>query len=107
MILWAALGAVPFFWNQLAVLYNEEDRDFLTEPGLIEMRRKAAARLDAMAGAVVDGTGLAPVQAASLANPDLLASPRYGEYARNTLAAYEELQGRVLALLAPQKPNTS
>ena len=39
-ILRVALKAVPFFWNQLAVLHHEQDRDFLVEPGLIEMRRR-------------------------------------------------------------------
>jgi multidrug resistance protein MdtO len=100
MILFAALGAVPFFWNQLAVLHQEQDRDFLKEPGLIEMRHKVAAHMDVMARAVVEGITFRPARATDLADPALLASPRYGEYTRNTIAAIEEIQTRVNALLA-------
>jgi multidrug resistance protein MdtO len=98
-ILRAALKAVPFFWNQLAVLQNEQDRDFITEPGLIAMRRKLAGQLDAMADAVARETRFPPQDTADLATADLPASPRYGEYVRNTLAAHEELQTGVAALL--------
>jgi len=99
-ILEGALTAVPFFWNQLAVLHNEEDRDFLTEPSLIEMRRKVAVQMDAMADAVVRQKAFAQAGAADLADSSLLVSPRYGEYVRNTVAAFEEIQVRVLAVLA-------
>ena len=98
-ILRAALTAVPFFWNQLAVLHNEQDRDFLTEPGLIEMRHRLAVQMDRMADAVAQETACTPIDVASLADESLLVSPRYGEYARNTVAAYEELQARISALL--------
>jgi multidrug resistance protein MdtO len=97
-ILRTALTAVPFFWNQLAVLHNERDGDFLTEPGLIEMRRKAAAQIDAMAAAVVQKTPFVPTPASDLVDPSLLASPRYGEYARNTIARHEELETLVASL---------
>jgi len=98
-ILQGALTAVPFFWNQLAVLHNERDRDFLTEPGLIEMRRRVAVHMDAMAAAVVQGTAFPPAHAGDLVDPSVLVSPRYGEYARNTVAAVEELQARVSTVL--------
>ena len=100
LILRAALSAVPFFWNQLAVLHNERDRDSFTEPGLVEMRRKVAVQLDAMAAAVTKETAFVPVPAADLADPSLLISPRFGEYVRNTVAAHEEIQTRVYALTA-------
>jgi multidrug resistance protein MdtO len=99
-ILRTALAAVPFFWNQLAVLQNEQDLDFVSEPGLIEMRRKLAVSIDAMAEAVLHRTAFAPVPESGLVDPALLASPRFGEYARNTVAAHEELEAGVAALLA-------
>jgi multidrug resistance protein MdtO len=99
-VLEAALTAVPFFWNQLAVLHKEEDRDFLTEQVLVDMRAKIAAHLDAMASAVAAGTPLIPVAAADLVPADELNDPRHGEYARNTVAAHEELQARVAAAVA-------
>jgi multidrug resistance protein MdtO len=99
-VLEAALTAVPFFWNQLAVLHKEEDRDFLTEQVLVDMRAKIAAHLDAMASAVAAGTPLIPVAAADLVPADEFNDPRHGEYARNTVAAHEELQARVAAAVA-------
>jgi hypothetical protein len=98
-ILRAALTAVPFFWNQLAVLHNEQERDFITEPGLIEMRRKAALQIDRMAEAVERHTPCAQIGADEMADTYLLSSARYGEYARDTIAAHEELQAQVCALL--------
>jgi hypothetical protein len=44
---------------------------------------------------VVDRTAFAPVSAAELVDPGLLDSPRFGEYARNTVARYEEMQALV------------
>jgi multidrug resistance protein MdtO len=98
-ILRAALKAVPFFWNQLAVLHNERDRDFITEPGLVEMRSTVAVHLDTMADAVAQETAFAEIHVAGLVEPSLLEDPRYGEYVRNTLAAHEELQAQVTAVL--------
>jgi multidrug resistance protein MdtO len=97
-ILGAALAAVPFFWNQMAVLHHEEDRDFVTEPALVEMRGKVAAKIDAMADAVAGGKSFEPFAARSLADSEALASPRFGEYAGNTIAGLEELQIRVSAV---------
>lgn len=94
-LLAASLTAVPFFWNQLAVLRNEAERDFLTEPGLVEMRRKVAARFDVIADAVARGTAVTPVDAAELVDASILANPRFGEYARHTVAAHEAVQARV------------
>jgi multidrug resistance protein MdtO len=99
-VLQAALTAVPFFWNQVAVLHKKEDRDFLTEPVLVQMREKVAAHLDAMAGAVATGKPVVPVSASDLAPAEELGDPRHGEYARNTIAAHEELQARVAAAVA-------
>jgi multidrug resistance protein MdtO len=101
MILEAALTAVPFFWNQLVVLHNEKDRDFVTEPGLVDMRRRVAVNMDAMADAVSQGRTFTIVPATSLADSSMLASPRFGEYAANTVASLEELQARVSAVAAP------
>jgi multidrug resistance protein MdtO len=99
-ILQTALTAVPFFWSQLAVLRHEQDRDFLSEPGLIEMRRKAAAGLDDMANAVAQDLPFTASVPDDLADPSILANARYGEYARNTVAAHHDLQNRVSTLQA-------
>jgi multidrug resistance protein MdtO len=92
MILRAGITAGALFWNQLAVLHGETDIGFATEPRLTELRRKLAEHLDVMADAVVQKTTFPAEYSATLAGPDLLEDPRYGEYARNTVARYEELQ---------------
>ena len=102
-ILRAALNAVPFFWNQMAVLHNHQEQEFFTEPGLIEMRRRVVVEIDAMADAIVTGQAFAPAPAADLVDASLLSSPRYGEYARNTVAAHGEVQAGVAALLAQSR----
>ena len=92
MILRATLTSGALFWNQLAVLHSEEDRDYLTNPGLAEMRRHLAARMKTMADAT-ERNAVTPVEPVDgLVEPALLNDPRFGEYARNTIARYEELQ---------------
>jgi multidrug resistance protein MdtO len=91
-IIKAGLTAVALFWNQLAVLQRKDDRDFVTEPGLIELRSKLAAQLDSMADSVCERKPFAVAAAASLADPSLLENPRYQEYTHNALQQYAELQ---------------
>jgi multidrug resistance protein MdtO len=98
MILRAGITAAALFWNQLAVLHSETDIGFATEPRLTELRQKLGERLDAMADAVVQKTTFSPEYAATLTTTDLLEDPHYGEYARNTVARYEELQAFTSAL---------
>src|SRR6201996_755970 len=98
MILRTSLTAGTLFWNQFSVLYNEEDKDFLTEPHLIEMRRKLAEYIDGMATGVVKKTAPATVTADDFLTPAMLNDPRYGEYSRNTIARFEELHSYALML---------
>jgi multidrug resistance protein MdtO len=98
MILRAALTAVALFWNQLAVMHNEKDEDFQTQPGLIEMRRKLAENMDELADAVVQRKLISPTDAGVSVDPALAANPRYGEYAHNSIDRYEELRAIVSGL---------
>jgi multidrug resistance protein MdtO len=91
-IIKAGLTAVALFWNQLTVLEKRDDRDFVTEPGLMELRRKLAAQLDSMADSVCDRKPFAVATSAALADPSLLENPRYREYTQNALEQYGELQ---------------
>jgi multidrug resistance protein MdtO len=86
------------FWNQLVVLHREEDRDFLDDRRLSEMRHKVAERLDAMASAVTGRTAFESTAAAQLVDPQVIASPRYGDYVHNSTARFEELQALVVEL---------
>jgi multidrug resistance protein MdtO len=92
MIIAAALTSVAFFWNQFAVLHSEHNRDFLTQPALAQMRQQLAAEMDVMADAIVQKTEFTLAQPAAMLDSALLADPRYGEYARNSVARFDELQ---------------
>jgi multidrug resistance protein MdtO len=93
LILRAAITSAALFWNQLAVLHNAHDADYLTDPDLQEMRRRLAGQLTAMADAITQPSGSFQVKHAEvLFTPAILANPRYAEYARNTAARFEELQ---------------
>jgi multidrug resistance protein MdtO len=92
MILRTSLTAGGIFWNQFAILHSEEDKDFLVEPALVQMRQKLAENIDAMAAAVVQKNDLPTIPAEDFAGLDILESPRYGEYSSNTIARFEELQ---------------
>jgi multidrug resistance protein MdtO len=97
-IIRAAIALVAFFWNQFAVLHREEDRAFLTQPELLAMRRRMAEGMDAMANATVNKTEFTVIDRESLINPSLLADPRYGEFARNAVDHYHELELEVSRL---------
>jgi hypothetical protein len=60
------------------------------------MRHKLAERIDVMADAVAQKTAFEP--AVQLADPEVLNSPRFGEYAYNTTARFSELQAMVTDL---------
>jgi multidrug resistance protein MdtO len=91
-ILRASLSLVAFFWNQFAVLHRQEDRDFLTQPELLAMRRRMAEGMDAMAKATVNKTEFTVIDRDSLVDTSFLTHPFYGEFARNSVDRYEELE---------------
>jgi multidrug resistance protein MdtO len=92
VILQSSLTAAALIWNQVAVMHGKEKLEFLAEPGLVEMRRRLGERLDVLAEAVVRKTPLPTERLKSFVSPHLLESDHYGEYARNTIARYEDLQ---------------
>jgi multidrug resistance protein MdtO len=91
-ILTAALTAIALFWNQLAVLDREDDRDFLTEPELIRMRQQLAEHLDMLATAIASKTPSPVFATGTLVDSTILKSPRYGEYASNAITRFRELE---------------
>jgi multidrug resistance protein MdtO len=92
VILQSSLTAAALIWNQVAVLHGKQKSDFLAEPGLVEMRRRLGERLDVLAEAVVQKTPLPAEHLETLVSLHLLESDHYGEYARNTIARYVNLQ---------------
>jgi multidrug resistance protein MdtO len=92
MILRTSLTAGALFWNQFAVLYSDESKDFLTEPNLVDMRRKLATHIDRLADGVTKKTVPEIIPATDFVTTAMLADSRYGEYSHNTIARFEELQ---------------
>jgi multidrug resistance protein MdtO len=98
LMLQISITAAALIWNQVAVLHDEQGIDFFAEPGLVKMRRQLADHLNIMAEAIARKTGFPSEDAASLAGPPLLNSEHNGEYTRNTIARFEDLQNLALAL---------
>lgn len=98
LILQISITSAALIWNQVAVLYDQEEIDVSSEPGLVEMRRKLADHMNVMAEAIGRKTGFPPESSAGLASPSLLNSEHNGEYTRNTIARYEDLQNLASAL---------
>jgi len=99
-ILRAAFVAVAMFWNQLVILLSSDGEDFLREPELIEMRGAIATELNTMAEVVTAKTTYVPARAGSFLDAAILDHPRYGEYIRNTVNRFGELQEVILNLSA-------
>jgi multidrug resistance protein MdtO len=102
-VLRAALTSVALLWNELAVLHNKEDADFLSNPELIALRQKMKSGLDALVCSVLQKECLAKAlfssaQLAPFTKAELTGNPRYGEYAQHTIARYLELQSIVEGL---------
>jgi multidrug resistance protein MdtO len=97
-ILRAALTSVAFFWNQFAVLHSDQDRDFLTDPALLQLRSTLAGGMDAMAQSAAHKTDFATIHPEALIDHSLLTHPRYGEYVRNSIARFDELQNFITQL---------
>ncbi|ADW68582.1 FUSC family protein [Granulicella tundricola] len=91
-IMAAAVTAVALFWNQLAVLHEGSDHSLFTDPGLRALRHHLANNMTAMAEAVVEKKAIRIEDVRQLLEPGLLADSRHSEYARNTVARYEELE---------------
>jgi multidrug resistance protein MdtO len=92
LILQISITAAALIWNQVAALHDEQAIDVFAEPDLVEMRRKLADHLNIMAEAIARKTGFPSEYSAGLATPSLLNSEHNGEYTRNTIARYEDLQ---------------
>jgi multidrug resistance protein MdtO len=97
-ILRTALTSVAFFWNQFAILHNEQDRTFLTEPDLVRLRSIFADGMDDMARSITQKTSFAAVRTADLVDQPFYAHPHYGEYVQNSIARFDELQNMVAQL---------
>ena len=92
LIVQSSLAAAALIWNQVAVLHGQQESGFRTAPGLVEMRRKLADRLNSLAHTVESKTMLAAEHLESVVSRQEIEGEPYGDYVRNTIARYEELQ---------------
>jgi multidrug resistance protein MdtO len=98
LILQSSVAAAALIWNQVAFLHGEQDVDFKTEPALVEMRRRLADHLNRLAEAVERKILLPAEHLEAFVSQHLLESGHFGEYARNTIARYEDLQALAITL---------
>jgi multidrug resistance protein MdtO len=86
LILQSPVSAAAPIWNQVAFLHGERGPQYTAEPGLVEMGRRLAERLNILAQAVAQKTTVPEHDLASSVSAGLLQDEHYGEYAQNTLA---------------------
>jgi multidrug resistance protein MdtO len=98
LILQSSVAAAALIWNQVAFLHGERDVDFKTEPALVEMRRRLADHLSRLAEAVERKIPLPAEHLDGFVSQHLLESGHFGEYAKNTIARYEDLQALAIML---------
>ena len=98
MMIRAAVMSAALFWNQLVILHDAADEDFLVDTSLQEMRQKLAAQLSSMADALSQAKAVPAVHAETLLTPAIMANVRHAEYATNTARRFAELQKFTVAL---------
>jgi multidrug resistance protein MdtO len=97
-ILRAALSSGALFWNELAVLERNQDRDLRTNPRLLTIRSTLAGGLDALAESVAKNRQIEPF--AGLQIPVVEQSPeaRDAEYANTIMSRYRDVESMLSAL---------
>ena len=104
IILQGTLTTAALFWQQFALLHIDADADLLTSLGLRKLHADTAASLRAMADAIEQHLPAQTTEAELAVSSATLADPRFGEYARNTAARFEELKYFSTSLAANSKP---
>jgi multidrug resistance protein MdtO len=98
MMLQISMTAAALIWNQVAVFHDEFDSELITTPDLAEMRRSISNRMNSMAESASRKTELPTDLGSDLISPSSLKHQHYGEYARNTIARFEDLRRLASAL---------
>ena len=98
LMLQISITAAALIWNQVAVLHDEQNIEFFTDPGLVEMRQKLAGHMNSMAEAIARKMGFPAEISTTAANASLLDSEHNGEYTRNTIARFADLENLASAL---------
>lgn len=106
MILRAALSSGALFWNELAVLERNDDRDLRNSPRLLAIRSILSNRLDDLAESVEKNRPVEPRVREGLAELQRLPDPREAEYASAMISRYKNMES-ILETLPPDGPQRS
>ena len=101
-ILRAALTSGSLFWNELAVLEREQDRDLVTSDELVTIRSALAEGLEAMANSLVQQKSIEPKTELALEARHLPVGGREAEYAAIMVSRYKEVESILSELRAPE-----
>jgi multidrug resistance protein MdtO len=99
-ILRAALSSGALFWNELAVLERNQDRDLRTDPRLLTIRSTLAGRLDALAESVAKNRQIELQAEQPFMVPERLPDASEAEYASTMVSRYRDIES-ILATLSP------
>ena len=100
-ILRAALSSGALFWNELAVLERNQDRDLRSNPGLLTIRSTLAGGLDALAESVAKNRQIEPLARQPFPVAQL-PEAREAEYANTMISRYRDVES-ILSTLGPQR----
>jgi multidrug resistance protein MdtO len=99
-ILRAALSSGALFWNELAVLERNQDRDLRSNPGLLTIRSTLAGGLDALAEAVAKNRQIEPLAGPPFPVAEQLPKAREAEYGNAMISRYRDVES-ILSTLGP------
>jgi multidrug resistance protein MdtO len=93
-----SMTTVALIWNQAALLHQEAQSEFLTQPALTRLRQAIGEGISAMADALDQHGYLTARDAAGPLDVASSAGEFDSEYSRNTIARYNELHALALSL---------
>jgi len=99
-ILRAALSSGALFWNELALLERNQDRDLRSNPGLLTIRSTLAGGLDSLAESVAMNRPVAPQTGQPFPVVEQLPEAREAEYANTMMSRYRNVES-ILSALRP------
>jgi multidrug resistance protein MdtO len=99
-ILRAALSSGALFWNELAVLERNQDRDLRSNPALLTIRSTLAGRLHALAESMAQNKQIEPLAGQTFPVAEQLPEAREAEYANTMISRYRDMES-ILSTLGP------
>ena len=91
-VLRAALASGSLFWNELAVLERNQNRDPATHEKMLKIRETLAKKLETIADAVVERKPIIPLRETPLDTGSFPPDSREAQYANIIVARYREVE---------------